>query len=338
MPRFRVVAFRGKFAAEWIDERTGKRRRRLLGTDDPAEVERRCLELGEEIAREARPATVTIEYAWKGKVASLGNRPGAKAMNWSWKAIGPFWGRLPADSVTEELCNEYVALRRAAGIKDGTTWLELSRLRAALRWAEKKNLISKAPFVWKPPTPRPRDLRLTREQAETFLAACTVPHLRLFVILALTTAARSEAILGLTWDRVNFDRRRIDLHDPGRPETSKGRAVVPMNETAFQALSDAREKAVTPYVIEWKGERLRNIKMGLRRAGRRCGMSWVSAHVFRHSAACWLAESGASMPEIAQYLGHRDSVITERVYARLSPTYLAKAASSLELVSKIQTT
>jgi hypothetical protein len=37
------------------------------------------------------------------------------------------------------------------------------------------------------------------------------------------------------------------------------------------------------------------------------------------------------MPEIAQFLGHSDSRLTERVYARFSPNYLAKTATSLEL-------
>ena len=36
------------------------------------------------------------------------------------------------------------------------------------------------------------------------------------------------------------------------------------------------------------------------------------------------------MSEIAQLLGHSDSQITERVYAKFSPTYLRKAAEALE--------
>ncbi len=36
------------------------------------------------------------------------------------------------------------------------------------------------------------------------------------------------------------------------------------------------------------------------------------------------------MEEIAQYLGHDDSRITRRVYARFSPKHLRKAAESLD--------
>jgi integrase len=38
------------------------------------------------------------------------------------------------------------------------------------------------------------------------------------------------------------------------------------------------------------------------------------------------------MAEIAQLLGHKDSRTTEAIYARFSPTYLRKAAATLEFV------
>ena len=41
---------------------------------------------------------------------------------------------------------------------------------------------------------------MTGEQVSAFLAACTLPHIKLFAILAATTGARMGAILSLTWD------------------------------------------------------------------------------------------------------------------------------------------
>jgi integrase len=325
----RIVAFRGKYAAEFTEN--GKRRRRSLGTDDPSEVESKLLDLGAEIEARSRPAVVSVEFAWQGKRESLGARPSVVSMDAIWRNVGPFFGSRPADMISEELCLAYIERRRASGVSDGTIRLELSKLRASLKWAEKKDLIGKAPFIWMPPASDPRDVRLTREQAACFIAACEAPHLRLFVVLALTTGARKEALLDLTWDRVDFDAQRINLKDPTRPKTAKGRAMVPMNATALNALREAHLKAATPYVIEYAGRPVKFIKMGLRRAGQRCGMEFVSAHVFRHAAATWMAEGGISMAEIAQFLGHKDSRVTERVYARFSPTYLRGAASMLEL-------
>ncbi len=44
-----------------------------------------------------------------------------------------------------------------------------------------------------------------------------------------------------------------------------------------------------------------------------------------------MAEEGNSMSEIAPFLGHSDSRITERVYSIYSPDYLRKTAKATEL-------
>ena len=80
-----------------------------------------------------------------------------------------------------------------------------------------------------------------------------MPHVQLFVILAVTTGARMGALLGLTWDRVDFEGGTIDLNDPTRAQTKKHRPRVPMNATARAALSEAREGAQTRYVIRGPG-------------------------------------------------------------------------------------
>jgi integrase len=67
---------------------------------------------------------------------------------------------------------------------------------------------------------------MTREEAQCFSAACHMPHIRLFTLLAMTTGARMSALLGLAWNRVDFDGKTIDLHDPDRPRTHKGRPTV----------------------------------------------------------------------------------------------------------------
>ena len=41
-------------------------------------------------------------------------------------------------------------------------------------------------------------------------------------------------------------------------------------------------------------------------------------------------EAGATITEVAQYLGHSDTRTTFRVYARHSPDHLQKAAKALE--------
>jgi integrase len=98
----------------------------------------------------------------------------------------------------------------------------------------------------------------------------------------------------------------------------------------LEALTEAKEGATSPYVIEWGGERVMSVKKGVGAAARRAGVK-SSPHVLRHTAAVWMAEEGVPMQQIAQYLGHNDSRTTERVYARFSPDYLREAAKALDL-------
>jgi integrase len=102
-----------------------------------------------------------------------------------------------------------------------------------------------------------------------------------------------------------------------------------MNDQLREDLLDAKKGAMSPFVIEWAGNRVKSIKKGLKAAGKAAGLPEVSPHVLRHSAAVWMAEDGHSMSEIAQFLGHRNTKITEKVYARFSPNYLRNLASSL---------
>jgi len=64
---------------------------------------------------------------------------------------------------------------------------------------------------------------------------------------------------------------------------------------------------------------------------RKAGLEEVTPHTLRQTAAVWMAEAGVPMSEIAQYLAHTPTRVTEKVYARYSPDYLRKAAGALKM-------
>jgi integrase len=336
----RLCWHRGVLAVTYVDEH-GRRQRRSTGTADRLEAERFLVEFVK-LQAAARPEPHhSVDEIWEAYRLSLNGRPVTKSMLSEWKALKPLFGGLRAadllavdpetrKTMAETLSADHIEARRKAGRKDGAILTELSRLRTACAWASKHGMLMGTTAWTMPPKPRPLTRHLTRLQFETFLAACTFHHLRLFVILAIATAGRMSAILGLTWDRIDFERGLIHLDDPERDRTAKGRATVPMTASARAALQEARQGALTPYVIEWAGQRVGSVKKGIETAATKAGFK-VSANMLRHSAAVWMAEAGASMPEIARYLGHADSRITERVYAKFSPVYLRKNAEALEV-------
>jgi integrase len=182
-----------------------------------------------------------------------------------------------------------------------------------------------APRIPLPPKPRPRDRHLSAEEARRLINESKMPHVRLYLLLALHTAGRPSSILDLTWDRVDFERGIIRLDNPARDRTAKGRATIPLSPAIEPALRVAKAAALARYVIEWNGQKVESIKGAVKRTARRAMIDGVTPYVLRH----WMAEAGVPMTEIAQYMGHNSTVVTERTYARFSPDYLRKAASAI---------
>lgn len=246
------------------------------------------------------------------------------------RTLKRIWGHLSADEISKQEVARFTRIRRSEGCSDGTVRSDLSYIRAALGLAQRSGVIEAAPSITLPPVPRHRDRYLERGEAESLVRGCAEFHVRLFVLLAITTAGRPKHILALTWSCVDLDRRIISLDDL-QQRTRKGRARVPINDTALEALVLAREAAQTDYVIEVDGHPIKSIKKGVKAAARRAGMPWVSQYVLRHTAAVWMAQAGVPIPEIGQYLGHSNVSTTYRTYARYSPEYLRKAAAALEI-------
>jgi len=252
-------------------------------------------------------------------------------VDYTWRNLSKYFGGRQACTIKIEDCRAYTALRREQGRSDGTIHTELNHLRIVLNWAAKHQIIDKAPYIELPRTPPPKDRYLTREEVTRLLNYTTAPHIRLAIQLMLGTAARVTALLDLTWDRGDFERRQIHLRNPEIKIQRKGRAVVPINNTLLAALHEAKQGTLTGHVIEWAGAPVKSIKKGIATAARNAGIEDVSPHVFRHTAAVWMAEAGIPMSEIAQYLGHSNTSVTEKVYARYSPEHLRGTASVLEI-------
>ncbi|CAO4186158.1 Tyr recombinase domain-containing protein [Methylorubrum aminovorans] len=352
MPEYKIQKFRGGYAICLYE---GGRRvsRRQLESSDAAGA---AAEFSRIVADASRPVDPNIRTIWEAYRAEKEGRRIALNMKWSAKPILAWFGDRKPDEITSKICGGYVMKRRQdlrgspeqqerwrkagkpvaswTGVKDGTIRTEMNQLRAALLWAENNKMIVKAPAIEMPSAPSPRERHLTRHEFERLLDASETPHLRLYLLLAISTAGRNAALLELTWDRIDFERGLVFLGERNMLRPRKGRATVPMTNALRAALANAHAHRRTDRVIEWAGEPVRSVRTALSKAAKRAGIPGVTPHVFRHSAACWLAEAGRPMSEIAAFLGHADDAITQRVYAKLSPQYLRAAAGSLEVCAR----
>ena len=329
---YRIKLYRGLWCAVWREG--GTTRRSSLGTADRALADRRYSEFLHRLRTPPKPQAVTIDAII---AAYRADRVGAGVpvarLDFAWKRLSPKFANCAPDHITKPLCRQYTAERRESGVSDGTIRRELGVLATALNWAEGEKWFDvngvpgRAPIVVRPAPPPPRERWLSHEEGRQLVDASVAAHLRLFIILALYTAARTGAILELTWAQVN--ERFIDFKPPGASVRRKGRAVVPMNPVLWAALEEARKASVSPYVVEFAGGRVKSIKTGFRATCIRAGLAGVSPHVLRHTAATWMAEKGVEIRKIALYLGHTDTETTERIYAKHSPGYLADGAAAV---------
>lgn len=327
MRNAKIGRLNGRFVVSWWED--GRRTRLRLDADSLGEAQREAIDKIK--ARQGAPQQRTVADLWEAYRAEKEGRRVAAAMFHEWKAIGPHFGHLRPDQVTTAIVRSYTASRRAAGKQDGTIWTELGHLRSVVNWAAEARLIEHAPKIERPPKPKPRDRYLTRAEAQRLVDAAQ-GHIRLAIMLMLGTACRVGAALDLTWDRVDLDRRQIELALPDST-TRKGRATVPINGSLLAALTTAKEAALSDYVIEWAGGPVGSIKTGFNAAAARAGISGVTPHVLRHTAAVWMAEAGRPMSRISQYLGHTNTQVTERVYARFAPEHLQEEANVLDFMA-----
>ena len=326
MRDYRIGRLKGRWVVMW-NETDGRRRRYRLEADTIKDAEREARQL---IVREtATAAGVTVQQIWDAFTAEKSGREIETKMGITGKNVLPAFGHLLPSQITVDDCRAYIAKRRSDGRAEGTIHTELGNLRTCLNWAAKTGLIQRAPRIERNPKPQPRDRYLTREETSALIDAARAPHIRLAIILMLTTAGRIGALLELTWDRVDFDRGLIRLatNDLG---PKKGRATVPMNNTSRAALQDAKAAALSRYVIERAGGPVESIKTGFRAAVTRSGIAHCTPHDLRRTAGRFMVEDGTPIEEVAAYLGHSNPRITREVYAQFSPTFLRKASGSLE--------
>lgn len=333
--RYRLGQLHGEAVVCWTDEKGPHRRRLGVHTEIEGRAAIDRWVRAATLLRERETKTVSELFAaYKHDRAKDGKL--TRNFDWDWKALGPRFGTMEADAITADVCRAYAEERIAAGKSPGTVWTELTRLRSCINWAAKRNLITVKPYVWNVTKPAPKQRVMTEAEVLKLLDACKVPHIRLFVILAITTAARSEAIVQLKWSAVDFEGGTIDLTskeiiNPLTKRAHKGRSIVPMTAEARGALQEAKKGALSEWVIEWDGEPVKKVRKGFQSAVDAAGLVDVTPHTLRHTVLTWLDEDGIPIERISKLAGHRDVNTTRKIYSKPGPVVLRPAADVIDL-------
>jgi len=137
--------------------------------------------------------------------------------------------------------------------------------------------------------------------------------LYLITLLAITTGARRGELLSLRWRDIEIKQRRASIYDT---KNGKNRVLPLTNEVInelkrFQGIGNV---LLFPSIVN--AEFAYDFRTPWEKAIESAKLDDFHFHDLRHTCASYLAQNGATLVQIAEVLGHSNTVVTSR-YAHL---------------------
>jgi len=164
---------------------------------------------------------------------------------------------------------------------------------------------------------------LSDDERTRLFKACRASQwskLHLLVLMAITTGARKSELLNLTFNDIDFDRQTayVQTSKNGQPR------VLPLTHKVITELNKFSNQEVSLiFNSELKPDRPMCFNKQWKKALTQAEITDFRYHDLRHSCASLLAQSGASLLEIAEVLGHKQIQVTKR-YAHLCIDHKSK--------------
>lgn len=173
----------------------------------------------------------------------------------------------------------------------------------------------------------PKHRYLSEEEFERLVHELP-PHLKLAARLAVLTGLRMRAMLQLTWDRIDLERKVARI--PAEHQKNGELLGIPLSSAAVHILEGLRQ--LNPHgthVFQWKGKPVDDCNgKAFKDAAARAGIPELRWHDLRHTFASWALQRGVTLAELQQ-LGGWKSYTMVLVYAHLAPTHLLAAAEKV---------
>lgn len=187
------------------------------------------------------------------------------------------------------------------------------------------------------------------------------------IAFMLETAARCGETIGLTWNDVDFknneviiDHQLLYKKKDGKyqfyadtPKTRSGKRIIPLTETAINALKEQRElqfsrgwrteteidgysnfvfstKRKNPIMPSAVNDVLLNIVNSFNKNNDNEELPHISAHILRHTGCTRMAEAGMDVKVLQYIMGHNDIAVTMKVYNHISKKRNMKEIEKVE--------
>lgn len=176
---------------------------------------------------------------------------------------------------------------------------------------------------------------LTKEECKRFLDHCPVELEPIFFTF-LSTGMRRGELVTLTWDDVDFKRRKLLIRRKQDWNPKSGEREIPMNEsvlTLFERLKKENDKGKQSHFV-FPGRSGNKLKVDLRvkliKIAEDASIpNLTKVHSLRHAFASHLVMNGVDLPTVQKLMGHAD-IQTTMIYSHLAPDHLTEAVEKLQ--------
>jgi integrase len=148
------------------------------------------------------------------------------------------------------------------------------------------------------------------------------------ILFLLSTGARLNEALQARWDHISLERHVWRI--PATNSKSGKVRAVPLNDSAIDALNEVGTKDKSEWVFPSKrnhGQPFVSLQRVWSRLRKSAHLEHIRIHDLRHQYASFLVNSGRTLYEVQEILGHSSSKVTAR-YSHLSTATVQAAAST----------
>lgn len=214
-------------------------------------------------------------------------------------------------------------------LADGTIQRVMATIKASVRYAYAHGTIPTTPFVMSVTSNKRRTTTFKESELKAILKANREGLARRYLVVAILTGARPQAIVELQKDQFDYEDELIYLLPQDREQNAKKkRPTLPMPKALLVESSKWGNGPIFPNTTT--GGRLSSTR-SIWNQLRPSFPKGTTPYTIRHTVATYLAREGVSHEQRSAWLGHvKPGSRTTQLYEHLEPGYLKSAADAMD--------
>lgn len=272
--------------------------------------------------------------------------------------INPILGQILLRDLRPDQVQSLYTSKLASGTSPRTTRLIHSVLHCALNHALKLGLVLRnvSDAVIRPKVPQKEMKTLDDYQVRQLIHAAEGTRIQMLLWMAVATGLRQGELLGLKWEDLDWQTRRIQIKRQVQrrkgeglvfcePKSASGRRIITLGKVTIQKLRD--HKTAQYYERAQAGDKWHDLDLifptplgtpndfsNLIKVYKKClrdaGLPNLRFHDLRHSAATLMLQEGINPKIVQERLGHSDISLTLNTYSHVLPSMQEEAAEKLD--------